>query len=66
VGEKAKDDGVFGKSRAYYLQVGGGQIPTIRQLMDDIPSEWTADKAKMAIHLLEEKGDSRGFNMPPD
>lgn len=59
-------DRVFGKSRQYYLHVGGGQIPTIRQLMDDIPSEWTADKAKMAIHLLEEKGDSRGFNMPPD
>ena len=65
-GEKAKDDGVFGKSRAYYLQVGGGQIPTIKQLMDDIPSEWTADKAKMAIHLLEEKGESRGFNAPLD
>jgi len=64
--EKTEAPRIFGKSRAYYLQVGGGQIPTIRQLMDDIPSEWTADKAKMAIHLLEEKGDSRGFNMPPD
>ena len=59
-------DGVFGKSRAYYLLVGGGQIPTIRQLMDDIPDEWTVDRAKMAIHLLEKKGMSRGFNMPPD
>jgi hypothetical protein len=32
--------------------------------MHDIPSEWTVEKAKTAIHLLEEKGDSRGFNCP--
>jgi len=62
--ERTEPPRIFGKSRAYYLQVGGGQIPTIRQLMDDIPSEWTVEKAKMAIHLLEEKGESRGFNCP--
>lgn len=50
-------DVVFGLSRAHYLHVGGGQIPTVKQLMNDDPRFWTAEKAKMAIALLAEKED---------
>lgn len=46
-------DVVLGLSLAYYKNLGGGQLPTLRALMDD--QGWDVEKAKMAIALLVER-----------
>jgi len=53
---------LLGLSLAYYRDLGGGQLPTVRALMDD--QKWPVEKAQMAIGMLEKMGYSRGFNCP--
>jgi phage/plasmid-associated DNA primase len=53
---------IFGLSIPYYLDLGGGQLPTVKALMQD--QKWPEDKAKMAIGMLEQQGYPRGFNCP--
>lgn len=57
-----KDGRVFGLSLAYYKNLGRGQLPTVRALMDD--QGWDVEKAKMAIGILEQMGLRKGFNCP--
>jgi hypothetical protein len=46
-------DRVFGLSIPYYLDLGGGQLPTVKALMKD--QNWPQDKAVMAIGMLEQR-----------
>lgn len=50
-----EDDGrIFGMSIPYYLDLGGGQLPTVAALAKD--QAWPKDKAVMAIGLLKARG----------
>jgi len=63
VPEKTEANTIFGLSIPAYLDIGGGQVPTVKQLMK-VQKEWPKDKAVMAIGMLEQQGYSRGFNCP--
>lgn len=53
--ETPTDDGrIFGMSIPYYLDLGGGQLPTVTALATD--QGWPKDKAVMAIGLLKARG----------
>jgi len=60
--EKTEPPRIFNLSIPYYLDLGGGQLPTVKALMKD--QNWPQDKAVMAIGMLEQQGYSRGFNCP--
>lgn len=48
------DDRIFGLTPSYYLDLGGGKLPTVRVLMDD--QGWDAAKADMALGMLKARG----------
>jgi hypothetical protein len=53
--QKPKDDErIFGLTPSYYLDLGGGHLPTVRALMNDLG--WDATKADLALGMLKAAG----------
>ena len=50
-----KGDGrIFGLTPSYYLDLGGGHLPSVRALMNDLG--WDATKADLALGMLRAAG----------
>lgn len=52
--EPKDEDRIFGLTPSYYLDLGGGKLPTVRALMDD--QGWDATKADLALGMLRAAG----------